>query len=185
MGILAESRGVSTEEYLHVEKTNEVRHEYVGGNIYSMSGASEAHNLINGNIYLLLRTSLRGKSCKVFASDMKVHLSALGDEYFYYPDAMVCCDSSDTQKYYKEKPKFIAEVVSPSTERIDKREKLFIFQQMESLEEYVIVEQSKKQVMICRREDNWTPVTYSDNQPIEFRSLDITTTLDEIYEDIL
>src|SRR5438270_13833452 len=121
---LIESPWISPEEYLEEELANEIRHEYVGGAMYAMSGASEEHNIIAGNIFAALREHLRGHRCRVYMNDLKVKLRIGAEDVFYYPDVFVVCDHSGGSKYVKEHPAIIFEVLSPSTEQTDKREKL-------------------------------------------------------------
>ena len=65
---------ISIPDYLKAEEKSQIRHEYLGGQIFAMSGASEEHNRIAGNIYSRLLAHLRGSGCKTFMSDMKVRL---------------------------------------------------------------------------------------------------------------
>src|SRR2546423_8717771 len=87
---------VTVGDYLSGELRSEVRHEYVGGSVYAMAGASEEHNAIAGNLFAALHAHLRGKPCRVFFVDMKVRLLITHTDIFYYPDLMVACDPRDT-----------------------------------------------------------------------------------------
>ena len=87
---------LSEQEYLQGELTSEIRHEYVDGEIYAMAGAGEAHNLIAGNIFVKLRDFARGGPCRVFISDMKLHVQTW--KAYYYPDIMVTCDPNGLGK---------------------------------------------------------------------------------------
>src|SRR3954463_3956632 len=78
---------VSLEDYLEGERLSEIRHEYVGGYVYAMAGASEDHNRIAGNIFGELRERLRGKRCEPFMADMKLKIP--DGQAFYYPDVLV------------------------------------------------------------------------------------------------
>src|SRR2546423_65871 len=101
---------ISVEEYLAGELQSEVRHEYLGGDLYTMAVASMEHNIIAGNIYMALREHLRGGPCQVFMSDMKVRLKdAQAEDYLYYPDVMVACDPADNALYYRERPVVLIE----------------------------------------------------------------------------
>lgn len=103
---------LSVDEYLAGERLGDVRHEYCDGQLRAMAGASDIHNLIAGNIFAALHARLRGSSCRVFMSDMKVRLRILERDLFYYPDVLVAGDPSDNHPYYREKPKLIVEVLS-------------------------------------------------------------------------
>ncbi len=125
---------ISVDAYLEGEETSEIRHEYIGGQVYAMSGGSEAHNLICGNLYSAMRHHLRGSPCKVFMADMKLRLNIAEDDIFYYPDLLVTCDPSDNERYFKTQPSVLVEVLSPSTERLDRREKFLSYIALPSLE---------------------------------------------------
>src|SRR5690348_9223625 len=98
---------LTVEEYVQLEQTSEIRHEYVDGEIFAMASASEEHNLIAGNIYALLRPHLRGTPCRAFVSDMKVQLKVQKADIFYYPDILVTSDPNDRERYFKTRPTLI------------------------------------------------------------------------------
>ena len=116
-----------------------------------MAGASSEHNIISLNVAFALRSHLRGKPCQVFVADVKVKVLIADEEIFYYPDVMVTCDPRDTDRYFKRFPKVLIEVLSPETQRVDRREKLSSYMQIETLEEYVLVAQDAMEVtVLCR-----------------------------------
>src|SRR5437660_10434913 len=119
--VAASQQLLSPAEYLEGERFSEIRHEYVGGHVYAMAGASDDHNRIVGNIHGELRQRLRGKRCEPFMADMKLKIP--GGQAFYYPDIMVACDPADNAKYFRERPRVVFEVLSSETERSDQREK--------------------------------------------------------------
>ncbi len=82
---------ISFRDYLEAEESSQVRHEYLNGQIFAMTGGSREHNLITGNIHNRLKNHLRGSQCQVFFSDMKVRIEA--DDVFYYPDVAVTCNA--------------------------------------------------------------------------------------------
>ncbi|HEY1052043.1 MAG TPA: Uma2 family endonuclease [Prosthecobacter sp.] len=175
----------SVQDYLEAEKNSEVRHEYVGGDLYAMAGASEEHNFISLNIASALRAHLRGKPCKVFIHDMKAHVFA-NLTLFYYPDVMVACDPSDDDRYYKTKPRIIVEVVSESSRGTDTREKFITFIQLPSLEEYVLVEQGSMTVTVHRRSNEWIPdILTGADALLELSSIGFSMPLSLIYEGVL
>jgi Uma2 family endonuclease len=177
----------SIEEYLHLEETSEIRHEYVDGEIFAMAGASEEHNLISGNIYTLLRPHLRGTACRAFVSDMKVKIKAQKADIFYYPDLLVTCDPNDRERYFKTRPTLIVEVLSNSTKTIDKREKRLNYQTIESLQEYVLISQEEIKVQIYRKDaqGNWSLEILDKGNNLELKSVELTLTMADIYEDVI
>ncbi len=179
----APSPHLSVEEYLEGELTSPVRHEYVAGTIHAMAGAGRRHNLIALNLASRLRQAARGGPCRVFISDMKVRVPA--SDAFYYPDVAAACDPGDDQEFYLEAPCLIVEVLSPATEAIDRREKLHAYRTLPTLMEYMLVSQETRQVEIHRREPagDWTLTLLEEGDPVEIRCLDVTLTMEEVYED--
>jgi Uma2 family endonuclease len=174
---------LNAEEYLRAEAGGEVRHEFVRGQVFDMVGGTDTHNLISLNIASALRERLRGKSCRVFMADMKVRIAAA--DVFYYPDVFVTCVSSDRKPYFKEHPCLIVEVLSETTEGTDRREKFLAYELLESLREYVLVQQSRREVEVFGRDaakGPWTKSTHSDDEKIDLASLGLSLTLSQIYE---
>ncbi len=172
-------------EYLKAEDSSQIRHEYLNGQVFAMTGGSREHNTIILNIGTQLRTRLRGNGCQVFVSDMKVRVET--DNVFYYPDVVVTCNSQDTEKFFLTKPCLIVEVLSPSTENIDRREKLLTYKKIEALQEYVLVSQDEIEVELYRKDknDNWIKYSLGKNDVVILDSVNLQLTMTEIYEDVL
>jgi Uma2 family endonuclease len=145
---------VSVEEYLEGERDSQLRHEYVEGHVYAMAGASDDHNRIAGNIFSFLHAALRGKPCEPFMNDMKARIPPQLASAFYYPDVLVTCDPTDTEKYYRERPAVIVEVLSPETRRTDEREKAIAYRLFPSVEVYLLIEQDRLRITALHRADN-------------------------------
>lgn len=146
---------LSAQEYLALEESASMRHEFVNGRIFAMAGGTLAHNAISLNIASLLKTKLRGAGCNVFISDVKLHIANLNS--FYYPDVVVHCGKVDPKSVMVTEPVLIFEVLSSSTSQIDRREKLIAYQSIDSLQAYVIVQQSRKCLTVYRRvKADWT-----------------------------
>lgn len=176
---------LSIEDYLKLETDGRLRHEYVAGETFAMTGASLEHNLIAGNIFRLLSNHLHGGPCRTFMSDFKVRLKNNMDDIFYYPDVMVACGNEGIEKYYLRNPKLVVEVLSPATEAVDRREKLIHYRRVASLEEYVLVAQHEPEVTIHRRSDEWEPtVITSLESPAQLRSVGMSVTLREFYQGV-
>lgn len=174
---------VTVEDYLAAEEGSDIRHEYLGGLVYAMAGETKPHNQIVGNLYSALRQSLKGGRCQLFMSDIRVNFDLKRDEYYYYPDLVVTCDPRDTHPRFVRFPKLIIEVLSPSTERVDKREKFFAYTTMESLEEYVLVAQDTKEITITRRANEWRKEVISGSDAsVTLASLGFNLPLAAIYE---
>ncbi|HEY0048014.1 MAG TPA: Uma2 family endonuclease [Pyrinomonadaceae bacterium] len=183
MGLAKLKSKISVEDYLEGEKISPVKHEYVYGEIYAMAGTSDNHNRIVGNLVNSLLNHLRDSSCEPFFGDIKVRVSP---NVYYYPDVLVSCEENPENSYFRNQPILIVEVISPSTREIDRREKLLFYQQMPSVQEYVIVEQEKMHVEIHRRQPDgrWITYFYNDNdldEQLEFQSVGLKINLEEIY----
>ena len=174
---------MSVENYLAFEKEAEVKHEYVMGEIHAMAGASKDHERLALSLASSLLMHLRGGPCEVFKSDMKVHAKAANDSAFYYPDIVVGCDPNETNDYYLESPKVIIEVLSPTSGRRDRAEKFFICQQIESLEEYVLIEPNfkKPEVIVFRKVDGWAKEHVYKSGEFILDSIGFTGTIEELY----
>ena len=139
---------ISIAEYLDGENISSIKHEYLDGTVYAMAGASDRHNRLSINLTSKLDSHLADDQCDVFMADMKVQAS---DTTFYYPDVMVACDGVNADPYYRKQPRLIIEVTSPSTENIDRSEKLLAYKQIKSLKEYVLVSQDSIRIDVFRR----------------------------------
>lgn len=175
---------LSMEDYLAGEQTTETRHEYLGGMVFAMAGASDAHNTISLNLAAELRNALRGRPCRAFIGDMKVHFVIQRRDLFYYPDVFVTCDPRDTQPYFKEYPKVIFEVLSETTEPTDRREKFWNYTQIDSLQEYILVAQDKREVTIFRRSADWEGEIIQGEKSLELVSLKLKLRLADIYQGV-
>ena len=171
-------------EYLAYEQASYKKHEFINGQAYAMAGASEDHNVISSNLVALIRPHLRGKPCRVFFSDMKLTIASANNAT-YYPDVMVVCDRTDSDPYVKQKPCLLIEVLSPSTAMLDRREKLFNYQKLASLQEYVLVSQSEIKVELYRRDpEGWLVQSLSVGDSLQLQSIDLAIALSDIYEDV-
>jgi Uma2 family endonuclease len=152
---LARQLRISVDDYLAAEDGAEIRHEYIDGELYAMTGASRSHGLIIGNIHAFLRPLLRGTPCQLFTNDMKVRLRIADQDIFYYPDLVLSCDADDHATYYCTATCLLVEVLSDSTARIDRREKFLAYQTIPSLQEYLLIEQNSRAVEMHRRAQGW------------------------------
>lgn len=176
---------ISEEDYLKAEESASVRHEYVDGYLFAMTGATDAHNIICGNIFSLFHARLRGGPCRAYINDMKLQIKSA--KSYYYPDIMVSCEPFEAHSIFKKEPLIVVEILSPSTAAIDRREKLLAYQKVETLKEYLIVSQDRKRVEIFRRrsEDQWETQIATGEEYIELETFPgeaLTLSLNDIYE---
>ena len=102
---------VSVEEYLAGEASSAIKHEYVDGRIYAMSGRKNAHNRLASRVLVSLGRQLDGNRCEPFNSDTKIRIRHGERTYFYYPDVSVVCDSNSDAEVFQDRP-------SPSVDRL-------------------------------------------------------------------
>ncbi len=177
---------LSAEEYLKLEAEALTRHEFIGGEMFAMSGVSVTHNLIVGNLVSAFRRHLQDGPCKTLFADVKVRLRADRDDIFYYPDVMIACGAVDLKTHYVTDPKEVVEVLSPSTEAIDRREKLINYRKIATLEEYALIAQKTSEVILHRRRDRWKPLILSDGAAqAEFPTLALSLPVADVYAGVL
>lgn len=174
------------EEYLAFEEQSPSRHEYVNGTVYAMSGASLAHNRIAQQLVVAFRSHLRGGPCEPFFLEAKLEIRAGRDQIMYYPDVMVSCRPEDRTEQMVSNPKLVVEILSKSTQHIDRREKAMTYQRVEAIEEYALIAQEQPRIIVHRRTEGWLPVLYSaPEEQVEFRSIGLRMALAQIYEGTL
>ncbi len=177
---LTKSPPLSTEEYLEIELSSPVKHEFIAGEIFAKTGTSDSHNTICLNLAFILREHLRQTPCRVFMSDLKLKVEAA--DAFFYPDLMVSCETAP-DSHYREQPKLIVEVLSDSTAKYDQDGKRRMYQTLASLQEYVLVGQSLMDVRVYRRSgDGWAMSIYTDGMKIPLQSLALEVAIERIYE---
>lgn len=174
---------ISVDEYMEGELHSEIRYEYVDGQVYAMGGASDRHGLIVTALAFALTPAARKKHCQLFTSAMKLRLNIADKTVFYYPDLLLSCALDDREPYFCSRPCLIVEVLSDSTERIDRREKLLAYQTLASLQEYVLVAQNARRVEIYRRANDWQ-AEYFNAGEIPLDCLESSVSVDAIYADV-
>ena len=175
----------SESDYLAYEAQSPVRNEYIAGEIFAMTGASIRHNVIALNLASTIRAHLKGTPCRALIEGVKLHLRK--EQCYFYPDVMVTCENRlqelDSQQQIVEEPLVVVEILSPSTEAVDRREKLRAYRTLPSLKEYILVSQDKAQVEIYRRRGDiaWDIITYEPGDTVEIASLELKLSINDIY----
>lgn len=176
---------MTPQQYLEWEPTQELRYEYVNGEVFAMTGGTIPHNTVAVNLVTALKSHLRGGACQVFIADVKVGVSASGP--FHYPDVLVSCDERDREAIQViQYPCLIFEVLSPSTEAYDRGGKFAHYRKLATLQEYVLIEAEKVGVECFRRTANrrWEFQTYSAGEEVEFESVDFRCPMELLYEGV-
>ena len=179
---------VTVDDYLEGEQATEVKHEYLAGQVVAMGGASDKHGLIAGALYAALLPAARRKACQLFSAEMKVRVDHDGESYFYYPDLLLSCQPDDKESaYYRRHPCLLVEVLSPSTERIDTREKLLAYRLLPSLREYLLLRQDRMQADLYQLSDEgrWQHTVFTQpDEALALRCLEVAVDLRDVYADV-
>ena len=170
------------EEYLEFVEHSPLRYEYVNGVVHAMSGGSVAHGLVTGRLLSTVLIHLRGGPCEVFSSTVDLEIRSETDEITYIPDLMVACNPEEWTEKAVRNPKLVGEVLSPSTRHIDTREKATNYRRVDSIEEFLLLEQSEPKITVFRRAEKWRPQTYIGMEAVlELRSISLSVPLAQIY----
>ncbi|MEO5593232.1 MAG: Uma2 family endonuclease, partial [Chitinophagaceae bacterium] len=176
---------ITPQEYLLAERASEEKHEYYDGQVLAMSGARLNHNSISMNLFISIGHFLKGKNCRILPADMRV--STPSHDTYMYPDGLIVCGESKLEDDKFDtllNPAVIFEILSPSTRGIDKGRKLFFYQQIPSLLEYIMIDSQKRFIQLARKQDNggWTFENNSDaGSSLFIRTIDFSLSMDEIY----
>ena len=181
-----EERKYTLSEYFDLEIASEKRHEFYNGTIVECAYTSVNHGVIVHNLNLLLGNCLRKTDCKVFAENRMLYAKPCNR--VYYPDILMACNEIDYYQYSKNQiaitnPSVLIEVLSDSTENVDKGDKLKCYRKIPSLKQYVIIEQDSKSVQVYEYDNvakRWIAKVYEeDGDTVRIGDCDIP--LDEIY----
>lgn len=176
-------RVITWDDYERTERKSDVRHEFVNGQVFAMAGGSWNHNRVATSIVTDLSIQLRGKKCEAFINDLKLRIELGNEEFGYYPDVMVVCDKKDQRKFHVTNPTVVFEVLSKSTARIDRREKLLAYQGVSELQVYVLVEQTHPQLIVYRRSNLWSAETLEGLEAVlPLPEIGVELSLASIYE---
>ena len=174
---------VSAAEYLAAENDGSWRHEFVNGVVFAMAGASRWHNLIRSRLAATLLGHVgTGLSCvqrRDEAADRDNN-----DERYYYPDVFVSCDPNDREPYSCSTAVLVVEVLSPSTERIDRFEKFEAYKRIPSLMEYGLLAQDAMELELFRRRTDWQREFYQRDNTVTFESVGLTLNVSQLYRDV-
>ncbi len=175
-------------EYLDAERKALNKHEYYKGETFAMSGASLAHNLISVNCIAGLKQKLKGKKCRPFGSDLRVRIPK--NSLFTYPDiSIVFGDVKTTDDTFDTatNPSVIIEILSASTRDYDKGGKFTLYRDIDSLQEYILIDSEKVMVekFIRNADNSWQLTEYKNiAQSFWISTVAIELQLQDVYEDV-
>lgn len=182
---------MSYSEYLALEVSGGAKHEYVNGEVFAMAGGTIAHGALTVAIGTALSNALRGRSCRVLSSDVRVRVKATG--IATYPDVSVVCTKLEVDpddEHGVLNPSLIVEVLSDSSEAYDRGAKAAHYRRIPSLREYVLVSQREPLIEVYRRNErgNWELVAearQSERAELTSCGEPISLDVDAIYRDPL
>ena len=174
---------MSAEEYLTWEPTQEERYEYWDGEVVAMSGQSRNHNRVSGNFFKLLDDRLN-LPYEIYIIAVKVQVERA--RKYFYPDVVVTCDDRDNDPQLVQFPALIIEVLSPSTEALDRGAKFGKYRQFSTLQEYVLVQVEQPGVEMFRRNEQglWVLSEYGLGDTLRLESVDVEIAIDQLYRQV-
>ncbi|MGB5959091.1 MAG: Uma2 family endonuclease [Coleofasciculaceae cyanobacterium] len=185
---------MTAEEYLAWEPTQEERYEYWDGEVVAMSGATRNHNRICGatrnhnrislNFSKLLDDALIDRPCDVYIVDVKVQVKSW--QNYFYPDVVVTCDQRDDDPQLVQFPCLIVEVLSPSTEAVDRGAKFAKYRQFSTLQEYVLVQIEEPGIEVFRRNEKgqWVLSDYALSDSLLLESVGVEIGIADLYRQV-
>lgn len=176
---------ITAEEYLQWESLQELRYEYCNGEVFAMTGGTKGHNRLALNLSNALLDKVDAEGCEINTSDVKVQVNE--NHAYRYPDLIVSCDERDkTEPSFYRHPKLIVEVLSPSTESIDRDDKFQECIQIPTLEEYVLISAKRMQVECFRKGEGrmWLYFPYREGDRVSIASMDIELPIEQLYRNV-
>jgi Uma2 family endonuclease len=176
---------LAAEEYLALEMAaKEGRAEYFDGEIYAMSGGSQAHNFLTQNMAFALRQHLKGSPCRSFMNDIRLRVDAAN--CYFYPDVFVSCQASTNTTHTLTSAKLVVEVLSPSTSAYDKSSKFDAYRKLADLQEYVLVDSEQQRVEVYRRATggDWIYHVYLAGDDVKLASVELIIASNDIYDGV-
>jgi len=182
----AEKIKMTREEFLVWVETQSGRHEYIGGEVFAMTGARQAHVIVTLNLGAELKRQLKGTPCRAYVADMAVELAH--SDAVVYPDVVVSCHAEDkvAERAIKH-PTVVIEILSPSTAAYDRGEKFALYRSMADLEEYVLVDPDARKLEIFRRTESgdWLLAINDSARALVLHSLSLEIPLELVFEDVV
>ena len=179
----------TVEEYLEMERASDVKHEYYRGEIFAMSGASDNHNWIYINVTGELYNFLKGKSCRPYGSDMRMHIPE--NTLYTYPDISIYCGdvtTTDKERDTALHPAVIIELLSPSTRSYDLGKKFELYKAIPTLKEYILIDTERIAAKSWRinAHNYWEPEEYKSLQDtVVIPSVAVSLSMKEIYDGVV
>lgn len=178
-------RRMTADEFLDWDRQQTVRHEFVNGEVFAMTGAAERHVTVTGNVYLTLRNHLHGSPCRTLMLDMKLRVEAA--DCFFYPDVMVTCSATDAaDPLIKREPVLVVEVPSPGTAAFDRGDKFAAYRMLPSLREYLLIDPDTRRCDLYRRgaDGLWVLHPFAPGEAVALDSVGLDLGADTLWDEV-
>jgi len=186
---LTKAKHIAEMDYLTAERSSLDKHEYYRGEIFAMSGASIPHNIVFSNVLGILSGKLKGKNCKPFGSDLRIHIPK--NSLYTYPDISIVCGEIETlDKSFDTitNPSIIIEILSTSTRDHDKGGKFTLYRDIVALKEYILIDSERISVEKFKRntDSSWQLTEYKEaSQSFLVETIDLLISISDVYESVL
>jgi Uma2 family endonuclease len=184
--VLYNKTSFTLEEYLEFEKESEEKHEFYKGEIFAMAGAGARHNVIFSNLFVSIGSLLKGKPCKPYGSDLRIHVAL--NSLFTYPDISIICGDiipSSLDKDTATSPTVLIEILSPSTHNYDRGGKFRLYRDIPTLKEYILIESESIRIESFRLnpQNHWELEEYKSlTETFQMPCMNISIPVKEIYD---
>jgi Uma2 family endonuclease len=185
VGYALQKRRMTAAEFLAWDETQTVKHEFMRGEVFLVTGVADRHNTVAGNLYIALRQHLRGSPCRAYASDVKLRVEPA--DCFYYPDLMVTCSETDlADRLIKREPVLVVEVLSPSTAAFDRGDKFADYRLLPTLAEYLLVDVDRQRCDLYRKgaDGLWVLHPVGSGEPLALASVDLHIPANALWADL-
>lgn len=186
MSEAAQITGVTYAEYLQLEQETGLRHQWVDGEVFAMTGGSPEHARLQASLTKVIGVALEGRPCAVYSADLRIRSRATN--IATYADVSVICGDLETDPddpNAATNPVLVVEVLSPSTEAYDRGQKAAHYRSIPSLQEYVLVAQDAPRIEVFRRAEGgrWEFEEAQAGQSLPLASLGCALRVDEVFAD--
>jgi Uma2 family endonuclease len=173
---------MSSDEYLAWEAGQQERHEYWDGEVVAMSGGTKKHNRVAINWVQQLNAAIGDRDCEVYINDVKVQVQA--NRKYFYPDVVVTCDTGDQDTQLVHYPCLIVEVLSPSTEAVDRGKKFTHYRRFTTLREYILIQPEQPIVEVFAKNiaGKWELAEYGMDDVIQLESIGCSIAVKDLYD---
>ena len=179
---------ITSKDYLVSERLATEKSEYFQGKVYLRGIKSITHNIIFKNTYGFIGIQLIGKKCQPYGSDLRIHIPK--NSLYTYPDISIICgeiETTDDTFDTATNPTVLLEILSSSTQKYDRIDKFELYRDIESLQEYIMINSEKVQVLkYFRNQDNsWLLTEYKSLEDIfTIQTVEVELKLETIYFDV-